>query len=74
MEVFQKSSFALVDTMAEAGSNGAFVVIGGGEMGSVAEMSGKGDAIIISSGGGALLRILSGEDVPLAQVLRTKQP
>jgi len=74
MEVFQKSSFALVDVMAEAGSKGALVVIGGGEMGSVAEMSGKGDAITISSGGGALLRILSGEDVPLAQVLRTKQP
>jgi phosphoglycerate kinase len=73
-EVFKQSSFALVDVMAETARAGAYVVIGGGEMGSVAELSGQGDAITISSGGGALLEILSGKEVPLARVLREKMP
>lgn len=73
-ENFKKSSFDIVDAMAEAASNGAFVAIGGGDMGAVAEMSGHDDKIIISTGGGALLSILSGEDLPLLQVLRTKMP
>ncbi len=73
-ENFKKSSFELVDAMVEAAENGAYTVIGGGEMGAVATMSGKGDKIIISTGGGALLKILSGKDLPLLQVLRNKMP
>ncbi len=48
--------------------------IGGGNMGAVAEMANLGDKITISTGGGALLQILSGKDLPLTQVLRDKMP
>ena len=74
-EVFKKGSFTLVDAMVEAAEkNGAYAVIGGGEMGSVAKMSGKGDKIVVSTGGGALLQILSGEKLPLLTVLESKAP
>jgi phosphoglycerate kinase len=73
-ENFKKSSFAIVKAMADAAQKGAFVAIGGGEMGTVAELSGYADKITISTGGGALLSILSGEDLPLLQVLRQKAP
>ena len=43
-------------------------------MGSVAQMSEHADVVTISTGGGALLDILSGKDVPLLQVLREKKP
>ena len=73
-EVFKQSSFEIVEAMAEAADKGAFVCIGGGDMGAVAEMSGYADKIHISTGGGALLRILSGKDLPLLKVLREKMP
>ncbi|MHA1776145.1 MAG: phosphoglycerate kinase [Promethearchaeota archaeon] len=73
-ENFKQSSFEIVDAMAAAAENGAFVAIGGGDMGAVAEMSGHADKITISTGGGALLKILSGKDLPLLQVLRNKMP
>ena len=74
MEVFKQSSFDIVESMAEAAEKGAFVCIGGGDMGAVAEMSGYADKIYVSTGGGALLRILSGKDLPLLKVLREKMP
>ncbi len=74
MEIYKKSSFQVLDAMAEAGRKGGLVCIGGGEMGSVAQMSEHADAVTISTGGGALLAILSGKDVPLLKVLREKQP
>jgi phosphoglycerate kinase len=74
MDIYKKSSFELVDAMVAAAGKGAFAVIGGGEMGAVAEMSGKGDKITISTGGGALLKILSGENLPLLKVLKSKMP
>lgn len=74
MEIYKKSSFAVLDAMAEAGRNGALVCIGGGEMGSVAQMSEHANDVTISTGGGALLAILSGKDVPLLKVLREKMP
>ena len=74
MEVFKQSSFDIVEAMADAAKTGTFVCIGGGDMGAVAEMSGYGDSITVSTGGGALLKILSGKDLPLVQVLREKMP
>ncbi len=74
MEVYKQSSFDIVEAMAEAAKKGAFVCIGGGDMGAVAEMSGYADSITVSTGGGALLKILSGKDLPLLQVLREKMP
>ena len=73
-EVFKQSSYDIVESMADAAKLGAFVCIGGGDMGAVAEMSGFADKIYISTGGGALLRILSGKDLPLLKVLREKMP
>ncbi len=66
----------MVEAMAEAAkTGGALAVIGGGEMGTAAEMSGYAkDVSFISTGGGALLEILSGKDVPMVRALREKKP
>mgnify|MGYP006282861981 FL=1 len=75
-EIFNKGSFTLVKAMAKATEeNDAFTVVGGGEMGTAAEMSGLGDKISrISTGGGALLSIMSGKKVPLLKALEEKRP
>ncbi|MHA1285490.1 MAG: phosphoglycerate kinase [Promethearchaeota archaeon] len=44
-------------------------------MGTAAEMSGYAkDVSFISTGGGAMLEILSGKDVPMVKALREKKP
>jgi len=75
-EVFRKGTFDMVKAMAEAAKiNGALSVIGGGEMGTAAEMSGYAQEVsFISTGGGAMLEILSGKDVPMVRALREKKP
>ena len=75
-EVFRKGTKEMVAAMAKASKkNNALTVIGGGEMGTAAEMFGYSDKIsFISTGGGAMLEILSGKDVPLVKALREKQP
>jgi len=75
-EVFRKGTFDMVEAMAEAAkTGGALAVIGGGEMGTAAEMSGYAkDVSFISTGGGALLEILSGKEVPMVRALREKKP
>ncbi len=75
-EVFRKGTFDMVKAMAEvAKSRGALSVIGGGEMGTAAEMSGYAQEVsFISTGGGAMLEILSGKDVPMVRALREKKP
>jgi len=75
-EVFRKGTFDMVKAMAEAAKNrGALSVIGGGEMGTAAEMSGHAQEVsFISTGGGAMLEILSGKDVPMVRALREKKP
>ena len=75
-EVFRKGTFDMVEAMAVAAkTNGALSVIGGGEMGTAAEMSGYAqDVSFISTGGGAMLEILSGKDVPMVRALREKKP
>jgi len=70
-EIFQKGTYQLIDAMNESD---AYCVIGGGDMGAAAEMSGKKGNIIVSTGGGALLAILSGKKVPLLQALESKAP
>lgn len=74
-EVYRKGTYAVVDLMVQATERGAYTMIGGGEMGTAAEMSGKADKIsFISTGGGALLEILSGHELPLVQALNAKAP
>ncbi|MBD3340134.1 MAG: phosphoglycerate kinase, partial [Candidatus Lokiarchaeota archaeon] len=72
-EVFRKGTNEMVAAMAE--KSDALTVIGGGEMGTAAEMTGKADDVsFISTGGGAMLEILSGKDVPMVRALREKKP
>jgi len=75
-EIFNVGTYALVKAMVNATEkNNAYTVIGGGEMGTAAEMSGLANKIsMISTGGGALLNIISGEKVPLIEALQAKIP
>ena len=73
-KVFQDSTFEMVEAMVEATKRGALTIIGGGEMGAAAVMSGKGDGVsFISTAGGAMLEILSGNDLPMIRALREKK-
>ena len=73
MEVFRKATFDLVAAMVEATKAGALTVIGGGEMGAAAAMSGLADEVsFISTAGGAMLELLSGNDLPMVKALREK--
>ncbi|MHA2010411.1 MAG: phosphoglycerate kinase [Promethearchaeota archaeon] len=73
-EIFRDATNEMVDAMAEATKNGALTIIGGGEMGAAAEMSGKADGVsFISTAGGAMLEILSGKDLPMIRALREKK-
>ncbi|MHA1687985.1 MAG: phosphoglycerate kinase [Promethearchaeota archaeon] len=75
-EVFREGTFKMAKIMARATQEKeALTVIGGGEMGTAAEMSGDADKVsFISTGGGAMLEILSGNEVPLVKALREKRP
>jgi phosphoglycerate kinase len=54
--------------------NGALTIIGGGEMGAAASMAGLADQVsFISTAGGAMLEILSGNDLPMIRALREKK-
>jgi len=74
-EVFRKATNEIVDTMAKATKkNNALTIIGGGEMGAAASMAGKADEVsFISTAGGAMLEILSGNDLPMIRALREKK-
>ena len=74
-EVFRKGTNELVDTMVAATKkNKALTIIGGGEMGAAASMAGKADDVsFISTAGGAMLEILSGNDLPMIRALREKK-
>ena len=74
-EVFRKSTNEIVGTMVTATKkNKAFTIIGGGEMGAAASMAGKADDVsFISTAGGAMLEILSGNDLPMIRALREKK-
>ncbi|MFX1377972.1 MAG: phosphoglycerate kinase [Promethearchaeota archaeon] len=74
-EVFRKSTNEIVNTMVAATKkNKALTIIGGGEMGAAASMAGKADEVsFISTAGGAMLEILSGNDLPMIRALREKK-
>jgi len=75
-ELFRDGTKAMAKAMADASEqNNALTVIGGGEMGLAAEMFGYGDKVsFISTGGGAMLELLSGKEVPLVKAFREKKP
>jgi phosphoglycerate kinase len=74
-QVFFQGSKEIALSMVEATKkNKALTIIGGGEMGAVAEiLKVDKDVSFISTGGGAMLEILSGKDVPMAKALREKK-
>ncbi|MFX1365259.1 MAG: phosphoglycerate kinase [Promethearchaeota archaeon] len=74
-EVFRKATNEIVNTMVRATKeNNALTIIGGGEMGAAASMAGKADDVsFISTAGGAMLEILSGNDLPMIRALREKK-
>jgi len=74
-DVFRKATNEIVDIMVKATQqNNALTIIGGGEMGAAAAMAGKADDVsFISTAGGAMLEILSGNDLPMIKALREKK-
>lgn len=74
-EVFREATNEIIETMVKATKqNGALTIIGGGEMGAAASMAGKADDVsFISTAGGAMLEILSGNDLPMIKALREKK-
>ena len=74
-EVFRDGTNELVGVMVKATKeNGVLTIIGGGEMGAAASMAGLADQVsFISTAGGAMLEILSGNDLPMIKALREKK-
>ena len=73
-EIFRKATNEMVDAMVDATKKGALTIIGGGEMGAAAAMTGRADDVsFISTAGGAMLEILSGNDLPMIKALREKK-
>ena len=65
MEKFSKGTFAIAQAVADATSNGAFSLIGGGDSVSAVNKSGLADKVsFISTGGGAMLEFLEGKTLP----------
>lgn len=73
-EVYKKGTEEILKACGEAADAGTLVIIGGGDFGEAAEKSPSGKKFVISTGGGALLEILSGKEVPLIKVLKRKMP
>ncbi len=65
MEAFAHGTKAIAQAVADATSQGAFSLIGGGDSAAAIEQSGLADAVsFISTGGGAMLELLEGKTLP----------
>jgi phosphoglycerate kinase len=65
MSNFSKGTEQIADFVAQATSNGAFSLVGGGDSVSALNKSGKADQVShVSTGGGATLEFLQGNDLP----------
>jgi len=64
-KAFDKGTFAIAKTVADATSKGAFSLIGGGDSVAAINKSGLGNKVsFISTGGGAMLEYLEGKTLP----------
>jgi phosphoglycerate kinase len=73
--VFEKEEFNIGtdDILNAIASSHAFSIIGGGHLAAAANQMGLSEGIShISSGGGASINLLAGEDLPVVQVLRER--
>jgi len=65
MEKFSNGTRAVAEAIANATSNGAFSLIGGGDSASAINNLGFSDKVsYISTGGGALLEYIEGKELP----------
>jgi len=65
VEPFGEGTMALAEAVAAACDNGATAVVGGGDSAAAARRAGVADRIThISTGGGASLEFLAGDELP----------
>ena len=71
---FDQGTIGVAHAVAEAADRGATVIVGGGDSVSAVTKAGIADRIThISTGGGATLEFLAGEDLPGVEALNDKQ-
>ena len=71
MAKFQEGTKTIAAAIAEATSNGAFSLIGGGDSVAAINQFGLSDKVsYVSTGGGALLEMIEGKDLPGVKAIR----
>jgi phosphoglycerate kinase len=69
---FREGTFFIARALAEAADRGAVVVLGGGDSAAAANAAGVSDRMThVSTGGGASLDLLAGNELPGVSVLET---
>lgn len=70
MEAFENGTKSVAESVAEATSNGAFSLIGGGDSAAAVQKFGMSDQVsYVSTGGGALLEYFEGKVLPGVQTI-----